>query len=157
MSKLRLLLILIAAIAVTAVSAQDSVVPVRWRTVVKMTSPTEGKVTFRALVAQGWHLYGLEIPQGGPKATRFDLGASTGIEFTSPVQPSREPLTVDDPLFGMSLTWWDSNVNFTVPFRLTGEGTPELKATISYMSCDGNSCRPPRTERINAPVPPYQP
>lgn len=157
MKHLRILLIaLIGLAAVTAAAQQPQAAePVRWRTIVRMTSPTEGTVTFKALVASGWHLYGLELPQGGPRPTRIDLGESTGIEFTSPVTPSKTPVTTEDPMFGLTLTWWDSNVNFTAPFRLTGDGTPTVKAAITYMACDGSTCRPPKTERISAPVPPF--
>ena len=149
------LLVLLAVVAVHAQSPND-VPPVRWRTIVKMTSPTEGNVTFRALISQGWHLYGLEVPEGGPKATTFDLSKSTGVEFTGPVKPARAPLSVEDAMFGMTLTWWDSNVAFSVPFRLAPEkGEARIGASITYMSCDGASCRPPKTERISAPVPSY--
>lgn len=157
MKNIRILLFAVLGMIALATAAQQprDTTPVRWRTIVRMTSPTEGTVTFKALIATGWHLYGLELPQGGPRPTVFDLGASTGIEFTSPVAPSRMPVSSQDAMFGLTLTWWDSNVNFTAPFRLTGEGTPTVKAAISYMACDGNTCRPPQTERISAPVPPF--
>lgn len=157
MKTFRLFILALAGLLAYAASAQqpEANPPVRWRTIVRMTSPNEGTVTFKALIEPGWHLYGLELPQGGPRPTRFDLGESTGIEFTSPVTPSREPVSTDDPMFGLTLSWWDANVNFTAPFRLTGEGTPTVKAAISYMACDGNTCRPPKTERISAPVPPF--
>ncbi len=121
----------------------------------RMSSPTQGTVTFKALIAEGWHLYGTEIPEGGPRATSINLSGSTGLEFTGPVSPQRTPERVDDPMFGMTLTWWDANVSFTVPFRLTGQENPTVKAAISYMTCNGTTCRPPKTERINATVPPY--
>ncbi len=155
MKQLRLLIIIMSALVAWSAAYADDVVPVRWRTIIKMSSPTEGTVTFRALVASGWHLYGLELPAGGPKATKFDLSGSTGVEFTDSVKPTRTPLSADDPMFGMTLTWWDSNIEFKVRFRLTGENNPTIKAAIAYMCCDGSSCRPPKTERISAPVPPY--
>lgn len=140
----------LALVASAATPAQTT--PVRWRTSVRMTSDNEGVVTFKALIAQGWHLYGLELPQGGPRPTRIDLSASTGLEYTSPVAPSRAPLSAEDPMFGLTLSWWDSNVSFSAPFRLTGDATPMVKASITFMACDGTTCMPPRTETISAPV-----
>lgn len=144
------LALILALVASAAAPATTS--PVRWRTSIRMTSDTEGVVTFKALVAQGWHLYALELPQGGPRPTRIDLSASTGLEYTTPVTPSRAPLSADDPMFGLTLSWWDSNVSFSAHFRLTGEATAVVKASITFMACDGTTCMPPRTETISAPV-----
>ena len=125
---------LLVAVMLTALAAMAQTPPVRWRTQVRMTNRTEGTVTFRALITPGWHLYG------------------TGIEFTGAVTPERAAVSVDDPLFGMTLTWWDANVAFTAPFRVTDAATACVKAAITFMACDGNTCRPPLTERISAPV-----
>ncbi len=144
-----LIVLIIGAAAVCAASPETT--PVRWRTIVKTTGPDTGTVTFKALVAQGWHLYGLEVPEGGPKPTSFNLSGSQDITFTGEPVPSREPLKVNDPLFGMTLTWWDANVEFTVPFKVTGPA-PRIECKINYMSCDGNTCMPPKTESIATPV-----
>lgn len=144
--------ILSALILAISAMAADLATPVRWRTFVKTAPDGTGTVTFRALVAPGWHLYGLDIPDGGPKATSFDLKGSTGVKFTGPVKPAREPLTIDDAMFGMKLTWWDANVDFTVPFKITDKSQARIDCKISFMTCDGESCRPPKTESISVPV-----
>lgn len=147
--KRKLVALVVLLVAVAAVAATP---PVRWRTFVKKTSETTGVVTFRALVAPGWHLYGMSIPEGGPRATSFNLEDSKGVKFTGNVVPSREPLEVSDPLFDMTLTWWDANVEFSVPFRITDRADARIECKIGYMSCDGNECRPPQTEAIAVPV-----
>ncbi len=55
--------------------------PVRWRTIVKSRSRRKRHCHFRALISPGWHLYGLELPEGGLKATNFDLAGSKGREI----------------------------------------------------------------------------
>lgn len=144
------LILFLAIIAGIAAMAQTPAV--RWRTRVAMQNATEGTVTFRALIAPSWHLYGLTLPEGGPRPTHFDLSGSTGIEFTGAVRPERAPLSVTDPMFDMTLTWWDANVAFTVPFRVTDAAHAVVKAKIEFMACDGNTCLPPKTESIAAPV-----
>lgn len=126
--------------------------PVRWRSFVKTAPDGTGSVTLKALIAPGWHLYDLDIPEGGPKATSFDFSDSKGVEFTGKIKPARSPLSVNDPLFGMTLSWWDANIKFTVPFKITDKSSATIDCKISFMSCDGNSCRPPKTERISIPV-----
>lgn len=94
----------------------------------------------------------MELPDNGPKPTTFDLSGSTGIEFTGKVTPSRAAIEAVDPLFDARLGWWDSKVEFTVPFRVTDAAKATLKCTINYMSCDGTTCRPPSRENISTPV-----
>lgn len=126
--------------------------PVRWRTVVKAAGGDTCTVTFKALVAPGWHLYGADIPEGGPHATVFDLSGSRGVEFTAPLKPSVAPKIVNDEMFGMQLSWWDSNVEFSAPFVVTDKADARIECRISFMSCDGESCRPPKTETVSVPV-----
>lgn len=153
MKKIFTFLIVVMAIGMT-MTAQS---PVRWRTSVTMTSPTEGEITIKALISDGWHLYGLEMPQGGPKATRFDFSDSQGIEIEGKIQPSESPIEQMDPLFGKKLSWWDRNVTFTQRFTLKERKDARVKVSISYMSCNGGSCTPPRTESITTTIPEYNP
>lgn len=145
-------MLVVALGALVSSAAEPLPEPVRWRTSVKATGSDTGIVTFRAIVAPGWHLYGLDIPQGGPVATSVDLAKSTGMVFTGPLTPSRKADEIFDPMFDMKLSWWDSDVEFTVAFKLDGKADPVLSATIRFMTCDGNSCRPPKTETVTTPV-----
>lgn len=162
MKNFRILLsVLVAFVAFIALdaSAQSSQAPVRWRTFVKRTSPTEGIVTIRCLISDGFHVYGTELPQGGPKPTVIDFDGSTGITFDGPLTPSRPATESLDPLFDMTLGHWDSNVEFTRKFTIDPKAGAELKVMvkITYMCCDNQNCRPPKTETVAARVPEYKP
>lgn len=125
--------------------------PVRWRSFVKVENDGTGVLTVKALVQSGWHLYALELPKGGPKPTSFDFTESKGVTFTGKITPKRQPLTVKDEMFGMDLKWWDSNIEFTIPFKLdSAEGT--YKITISYMACDGSTCLPPSKQTLTGKI-----
>lgn len=143
---------LLLAAVFTAASQQNAPEPVRWRTLIKTTGANTGTVTFKALVAQGWHLYGFSMPEGGPKATTIELTGCRGMKFTGEITPSRQPVQEKDPLFGMTLSWWDTNVDFTVPFIVTDPSAAHLDVKITFMACDGTSCRPPKTETVAVPV-----
>jgi thiol:disulfide interchange protein DsbD len=43
--------------------------PIKWSTELKKTSETSANVIIRATIEDGWHLYGLNIPKDGPRAT----------------------------------------------------------------------------------------
>lgn len=149
------LLFLFAAVTMAfAVNAQS---PVRWRTSVKMTSPTEGEIVIKAIISDGWHLYAFEMPEGGPKPTRIDFSGCLGIRLEGSIRPSEPPISQMDPLFGKTLSWWDRNVIFTQRFTTTDRKDARIRADITYMSCNGGTCTPPKTESITTLIPEYNP
>ncbi len=140
---LLIVVLLLCGLSAVAQSAR----PIRWRMTVKMTSETEGVATLRAVVEPGWHLYGTAVPDGGPKATKFSLTGSKGVEATGNIVPSVAAKTVQDPVFGMELTWWDSNVSFSLPFKVTTSDAT-LSVTVNFMGCNDETCLPPSHETL---------
>ncbi|MDE5745526.1 MAG: thiol:disulfide interchange protein, partial [Paramuribaculum sp.] len=53
--------------------------PIIWNVTSSMTSDTEGEIVFSATIEDGWHLYGLNLPEGGPKATSIDFEKLDGM------------------------------------------------------------------------------
>lgn len=153
---MRFVLFLMVLVASFAVATAQSQSPVRWRTFVKMTGPKEGTVTLRCLVAPGTHVYGMNLPEGGPKATSIDFSGSEGIKLQGGIETVPAAENVDDALFGMKLEQWNSNFEVRQKFRLTGPADKaKVNVRIVYMSCDNKNCRPPKTETITAKVPAY--
>lgn len=143
----------IIMLSVVSLSAQK---PIKWRSSVKMTSKTEGVVTIKAIIEPGWHLYGTELPSGGPKATKFDFSESKGVKLVGNVVPSVKPKTVYDKSFGMNLCWWEKTLTFTQKFKLAGKGEAKIIGSISYMGCNDQTCLPPSTQSVNLVVPAYK-
>lgn len=151
MHKILLIISLIVLTLIPAAKAQTPAQepPVAWSIATKMTGADSGVLTITATPSKGWHLYGTALPEGGPKPTSIDLSGSTGVTFDGLPAPSSQPLTVDDPLFGMKLTWWDKPVSFSVRFRIAdGRPSGRIKAKMTYMACDDNTCAPPATSTL---------
>lgn len=153
MKKYILALLAVVAVALGAAAQQT----VKWRTSVRMTSPTEGTVTIRAIIPEGAHLYGMKMPEGGPKATTFDFSSSKGVKLHGEVSAAPAPVTARDEAFGCDLQWWTSRVAFAQRFTLTDTKDARIGIKITYMTCNGANCTPPRTETISAPVPAFKP
>ena len=147
MKKFLTVLLAILAIALPAASQTQ----VKWRTAVRMTSDTEGVVTVKAIIPEGFHLYGTTVPEGGPVATTFDFGASKGVKFRGDMSPSSVPVTARDEAFGIDLQWWTGPVAFPQHFTITDPATAQIVLKIKYMMCNGTNCMPPRTENITIP------
>ncbi len=144
---------LIALLMLTFFSAaQESAAPVKWQVTAKMTSPTEGVAIFKARLEPGWHLYGLEMPKGGPKATVINTDESTGIEFTDALTPDRAPLKVHDSMFNLDLSWWDKDITFRRKFKVTDAANAKVAGTITFMGCNDMTCSPPTTQQFSKKV-----
>ncbi|HUN21004.1 MAG TPA: protein-disulfide reductase DsbD family protein, partial [Muribaculaceae bacterium] len=100
---------------------------------------------------------GLDIPKGGSKPTSFNFSKSEGIELAGGIAPSVKPEARQDAAFGMELSQWSSNVNFTQHFRLKGNGQAKIDLAIVYMACNDENCMPPKTETFSVKVPAYKP
>jgi len=149
-----LLFILLFLVSTPAVKAQMTPQkPITWRVNVKMTTPSEGEVIIKAIIEDGWHLYGFSLPNGGPKPTVIDLSPSTGVEFTSRLTCSSSPAEHHDAMFGKRLNWWDSDVTFRRKFKITDPASARIIGAIHYMGCDNNTCLPPETENISKAIP----
>lgn len=143
MIKRLIFLVVTAAVAAAAAFAQMPKA-VEWSMDFKKTSANEGVVIIHADVAEGWHLYGTTLPEGGPSATAIQLTATKGVKFIGKLTPNEAPVKVNDPMFGMELNWWDSPVTFTCKVSL--KSAPKdwvINAKISNMACNDQNCMPP--------------
>lgn len=76
----RILLTALAAVAAFAISINAQIVnPIVWTISTSMTSATEGEISFAAAIEPGWHLYGTNLPDGGPRATTVTYSRRDGI------------------------------------------------------------------------------
>lgn len=152
----RLFLSILLLFIVLTISAQRfafQAPAVSWSAEVAKVQGSTAQVNLTAKIAKGWHLYDLTLPEGGPKPTVLDFSGSRGVKVTGPAKPSVAPTKIHDDMFDMDLTQWDAPVTFSIPVRLEGKGEHVLEVKVTYMTCDGNNCRPPKTEIITVSIP----
>ncbi len=154
----RVFAVVLCAIMCLAASAQGQApAPVRWRTLVRMSSPTEGTIIVRCLLTEGTHVYGTKLPQGGPIATEIEFSGCEGIKLIGNAEASPAAQEIDDPLFGMKLAQWTGNFEVKQKFKLAGPADKaKVAVKVRYMSCDNHNCRPPKTENFTTKVPEYK-
>lgn len=142
-----LIALIVALTACVYVNAQI-VDPIRWETSVEMASETDGALVFKVSIDKGWHLYALQLPEGGPMPTAVTLTKTNGI-VPGALTPSREPLSKFDTQFGMDLAWWDADVEFRLPFTVDNPDGYEISGTVSYQGCNDQSCLAPAKETFD--------
>lgn len=143
-----------AIIALWAVPLKAQIVsPITWDNSIEMTSETEGKIVFKAAVDNGWHLYGLALPDGGPRPTTFRFDRVEGAVLVGDVKPSRPAPETVDMIFHLKLAWWDSDVSFEQQFKLdSGSKGCVIAGVITYQGCNDQSCIPPTKEEFELSV-----
>ena len=118
--------------------------PVKWKTAVKMTDATNGVVTFTATIDAGWHVYGTNIPNGGPQPTAVKWN-NEGVKLVGGLTPNKPAHKQHDETFDMDLSWWSGSVTLTQKFTVTSPSY-KIEGSIVAMACDDENCTPPTAE-----------
>ncbi len=120
---------------------------VKWSQIIRMTSDTEGVMEFTADIAKGWHMYGTDIPSGGPTATEIEFKNLIGMELVGGLNASKTPVSSEDELFNMKISWWEGSVVLSQKFKLVnGSKGCKAEGRIVFMACNDQTCS--RPERI---------
>ena len=122
--------------------------PITWSFSTRDLSPTEKELIFKASIDNGWHLYGLDLPEGGPIATSFTFHNIKGAKLIGKVKAERTPVFKYDKQFDMELNWFDSDVKFVQKIKLT-EKTFQVNGELRFMGCNDETCLPPTPEEFS--------
>lgn len=121
--------------------------PVKWKSAIKMTDATNGVVTFTATVDAGWHVYGTQLPAGGPEPTSVHWN-NQGVKLVGGLTPSKAAHKQHDETFDMDLGWWTGSVTLSQKFTVTAKEY-KIEGSIRYMACDDENCTPPKSESFS--------
>lgn len=141
----RIISIWILLFVVIAAQAQI-LTPVKWKIELDDTGAAEKAIVFTATNDPGWHLYDMNLPEGGPVSTSFTFETLEGAELIGTPESSIQPTTVYDELFGMELRWYGGTVSFTQKFRVTDPAKFKMVGELEFMACNDETCLPP--ERV---------
>lgn len=114
--------------------------PVKWQYAFKKVNDNEGVVMVRALIDEGWHIYGLNVPEGGPEKTVIRLHPSQTYTTVGKVLEP-EPKKKHEEVFDMDVPYFDGAVVFQQKIRLKVPQTT-VQGTIRFMVCDEDRCLP---------------
>lgn len=140
----RITLAIFLVLTTVCLSMAQIVTPVKWRNSVKMTDNKNGVVTFTATIEKGWHMYTMNIPDGGPVPLSVEW-KNSGVKLVGSLTPSKAPHKENDKTFGMVLSWWTGGVSLSQKFTVTGEKY-EIGGSITSMACNEENCTPPSSE-----------
>lgn len=140
---------LFVIVSLVAVFAKAQMLdPIHWNANVVMDSDNSGVITLDAQIDEGWHLYGLSLPEGGPNPTVISFTLPDGVSLTGDITASEKAIEKLDEIFQMPLSWWASDVSFTQKFAVA-EGTAlpvKIGVSVGFQGCNDQTCIAPKTE-----------
>lgn len=120
--------------------------PVSWTFEKKELNKNEINLIFKAKIDSPWHLYGTDIPEGGPVSTKVVFEEKNGVELIGKLTPSIKAKEMFDENFSMTLSFFEKGVNFTQKIKLKEQENFSIAGYVEYMVCDDQTCLAPTKE-----------
>ena len=140
MRKISVFLFLFAA----ALMAEAQVLePVAWSFRAENKGENNFEIVMTATIDDGWHLYAMDLEEGGPIATSFTFEPVTGYTLNGKAFEVTKPEVKFDNSFGMTIGMHSGTTDFRPQVRLTG-ASAKGAGDVTFMSCDDKQCLPPR-------------
>lgn len=135
----RIFSLIVMVAAFVAVNAQ-MLEPVKWSSKVNQKDDTHAEIIVTAKIDAGWHLYGLNIGEGGPTPTAFEFTAK-GAKLDGKVTSSSKLISHYDNMFEMELSWYENSAVFKQKITIGSEPW-KVEGKVTYMACNDESCMP---------------
>lgn len=116
--------------------------PVQWSTSIEKKSANEYELITTAIIESGWHLYSQNVPEFGPIPTSFLYEISENTIQLQGVTTEGEGKTVDDPVFGMKIKFFENKAIFKQKILLNKK-VDVIKGVVEFMVCDDEKCLAP--------------
>lgn len=129
-------------LSLTVTSWAQILKPVSWSFTTEAINDKEAYVVATAKIDKGWHVYSLNIEDGGPIATSLTLSPSKSYTLVGKTTEAPEAEKAFDPNFNMNIAWHEDRAVFKQKVKLnTQEAT--INGVLEFMVCNDKQCLPP--------------
>jgi DsbC/DsbD-like thiol-disulfide interchange protein len=108
-------------------------------------------IAVTADIEEGWHLYALTQPKGGPIPLAVALPKSQPFDIDNRRIQSPAPTVASDPNFNIDTHYYDGAVTLTVPVvlkRPAPVGKRTIPIEVTFQACSNRICLRPFTETL---------
>jgi thiol:disulfide interchange protein DsbD len=107
------------------------------------------KAILRADLEEGWHLYAMEQPPGGPIATTIKIPKDSEYTIAGPIS-SGDSISQFDSNFNIETKFFKNNAEFNVPLEFAATVDREkIELDVRFQLCTDKLCLPPQTVRVS--------
>lgn len=137
----KLILTLFIFLSVSSVSLSQILNPVQWQFGSKKINEKEAVIFVKATMDDGWHIYSLNVPEGGPIKTTFSFKQDDAFSLVGKtLEP--EPKLKYEEVFAMNVPYFDKEVVFQQKIRLDRQADVKVRGVVSFAACDAERCLP---------------
>lgn len=116
--------------------------PIKWSFLQEEKEESIVELTFKATIDDGWHLYGMNLPENGPISTTIHFNNTENIDFIGDLSTESTLIKKFDETFQMELSWFDNEAIFTQKIKIKDPNIP-IDGYVEFMACSNQSCLPP--------------
>ena len=124
------------------ISLAQIIEPVKW----KFSINEKSEIVLQASLDKGWHLYDMNLSEGGPISTSFTFEKIEGAELSGQITTASKVTAKYDELFSMELRWFDKSAVFIQKIKIKDPEKFKITGEVNYMACNDERCTPPTSE-----------
>ncbi len=138
----KIFLLTIAILVTLTCSYSQILKPVKWSVSTEQINAKEIDLVFSAAIDKGWHMYGLNMPDGGPFPVSFNYD-TVGFEVVGKPRAIIKAVKIYDDILEMNLETLEGKGLFKQKIRRTVDTAFTIKGYVEYMACNDKTCTPP--------------
>jgi hypothetical protein len=139
-------------------SAQVPSQTVQWAASVISSAAVQGgtnaTLEVSAHVQEGWHVYALTQPPGGPTALRVSVDENEFAQLAG-IPSATVPERKHDPSFDLETQFYTHGFTLHLPLHITQPTTTGRRAipvSVRFQTCSDRECQPPTTVHLSVPL-----
>lgn len=142
--KVFVLSILFFALSFISLKAQMETGQVEWKSEIVKTGDNTAELRFVGKIKDKWHIYGLNIPDGGPTATAVKFETLKNVKPLGSLYSIPKEEVYRDKAFDMDLSVLHGNITLVQKVEVSDFQTFAASGYIKYMACTDETCTPPQ-------------
>ena len=140
----RFLFLLIAVLCFCVPGLAQMQTPVTFSVTNEETPDGKLLVRFSGQVNAGWHVYGTDIPEGGPTPATLTVEKIKGLKADGALRATGKVKRAEDAMFGMTVSYMEGTASFEQTFTIT-DAQYSVEGYLTYGACSESNCMPPST------------
>lgn len=125
--------------------------PVTWTFGYEKKGDTAYEIIFTAVIEEGFHIYSMDIPEGGPIPTSFSFNEAVDYSLDGESYEVTSPEELMDEAFGFKIKSFRDKAEFRQ--KLSSQSPSfTVSGTLNFMSCSNTSCSPPKDVEFSVTV-----
>ena len=108
------------------------------------------KIRLTARIENGWKLYALSQPKGGPVPLEIVVDKNVPLKIVQSEITGPKPKLQKDDNFNLETLYYEQEAAFSVPVRIprTASGKLRVPLDVTFQTCGAEICLRPFTQRL---------